>query len=80
MAAQSLWRQEGSPSRSLIELIELDLAQVEPSVAGPHQPHQRQSLAAAGASFHQHVKGEAGQQFFAPSFDAPLTLTITVLR
>lgn len=73
MAAQSLWRQEGEPEPQFDELIELDLAQVEPSVAGPHQPHQRQSLAAAGASFHQHVKGEAGQQFFAPSFDAPLT-------
>ncbi|WP_017253817.1 aconitase family protein, partial [Pseudomonas tolaasii] len=45
MAAQNLWRREGAPQPQFDELIELDLAQVEPSVAGPHQPHQRQSLA-----------------------------------
>ncbi|MCS4251483.1 aconitate hydratase AcnA [Pseudomonas sp. BIGb0164] len=73
MAAQSLWRQAGEPEPQFDELIELDLAQVEPSVAGPHQPHQRQSLAGAGASFHRHVQGEPGQQFFEPSFEAPLT-------
>ena len=73
MAAQSLWRQAGEPEPQFDELIELDLARIEPSVAGPHQPHQRQSLAQAGASFHQHVHAEAGQQFFEPSFEAPLT-------
>lgn len=71
MAAQSLWRQAVEPQFD--ELIELDLAAVEPSVAGPHQPHQRQSLANAAASFHQHVQMDAGQQFFEPSFAAPLT-------
>lgn len=73
MAAQNLWRQEEAPQPQFDELIELDLAQVEPSVAGPHQPHQRQSLANAAASFHRHVQGEPGQQFFEPSFDAPLS-------
>ena len=71
MAAQSLWRQAVEPQFD--ELIELNLAEVEPSVAGPHQPHQRQSLANAAASFHQHVQMETGQQFFEPSFAAPLT-------
>jgi aconitate hydratase len=73
MAAQSLWRHENDPEPQFDELIELDLALVEPSVAGPHQPHQRQSLANAGASFHQGVTGDPGQRFFEPSFDVPLT-------
>lgn len=71
MAAQSLWRQAVEPRFD--ELIELNLAEVEPSVAGPHQPHQRQSLANAAASFHQHVQMQSGQQFFEPSFAASLT-------
>ncbi|WP_395607931.1 aconitate hydratase AcnA [Pseudomonas sp. B22129] len=73
MAAQSLWRREGELQPQFDELIELDLAQVEPSVAGPHQPHQRQPLANAAASFYQQVQAESGQQFFEPAFDAPLT-------
>ncbi|MGY2401807.1 aconitate hydratase AcnA [Pseudomonas sp. SDO5271_S396] len=73
MAAQALWRQDDAPQPQFDELIELDLASVEPSVAGPHQPHQRQSLAQAAASFHRHVQGEPGRQFIQPGFNAPLT-------
>jgi len=72
MSAQSLWRRDDDPEPVFDELIELDLAQVEPSVAGPHQPHQRQSLAQAGASFHQHVCAQK-QDFFEPSFQVPIT-------
>jgi aconitate hydratase A / 2-methylisocitrate dehydratase len=72
MSAQSLWRRDDDPEPVFDELIELDLAQVEPSVAGPHQPHQRQSLAHAGASFHQHVSAQK-QDFFEPSFQVPIT-------
>jgi aconitate hydratase len=62
------------------ELIELDLASIEPSVAGPHQPHQRQKLSDAAASFRREVMGggnliagPAPQSFFEPSFLQPIT-------
>ncbi|MDU9394673.1 aconitate hydratase AcnA [Pseudomonas sp. zfem002] len=75
MKAQPLWRRDDLPEPQFDELIELDLASLEPSVAGPHQPHQRQSLADAGASFRKAVlggegliAGPAAQSFFEPSF------------
>lgn len=58
MDVQKLWRRSDAPEPMFTDLIELDLATLEPSVAGPHQPHQRQPLAQAGASFDQHVLGE----------------------
>ncbi|NWA03449.1 aconitate hydratase AcnA [Pseudomonas gingeri] len=72
MAAQSLWRRESDAEPQFDELIELDLATVEPSVAGPHQPHQRQSLATAAASFHQQIPTDTEQRFFEASFDVPI--------
>ncbi|OAI92807.1 aconitate hydratase AcnA [Pseudomonas putida] len=75
MKAQPLWRRDDLPEPQFDELIELDLASLEPSVAGPHQPHQRQPLSAAGASFREEVlggegliAGPAAQAFFEPSF------------
>ncbi|MEE1925192.1 aconitate hydratase AcnA [Pseudomonas sp. 148P] len=75
MTAQPLWRRDDLPEPQFDELIELDLASLEPSVAGPHQPHQRQPLSAAGASFREEVlggegliAGPAAQTFFEPSF------------
>mgnify|MGYP003582366129 FL=1 len=80
MKAQPLWRQDHLPEPQFDELIELDLASLEPSVAGPHQPHQRQSLSAAGASFRREVLGGEGliagpatQEFFEPSFGEPIS-------
>ncbi|MGY2292496.1 aconitate hydratase AcnA [Pseudomonas sp. SDO528_S397] len=72
MSAQSLWRQPHDPQPQFDELIELDLAAIEPSVAGPHQPHQRQSLAQAGASFQQQITQER-EAFFEPSFGVPIS-------
>ena len=75
MTAQPLWRRNHLPEPQFDELIELDLASLEPSVAGPHQPHQRQPLSAASASFRDEVlggegliAGPAGPTFFEPSF------------
>ncbi|TDF77697.1 aconitate hydratase AcnA [Pseudomonas sp. H9] len=77
MRAQPLWRHEHLAEPQFDELIELDLAAVEPCVAGPHQPHQRRSLANAGASFRSEVMGGesliAGQQFFEPSFEQAIS-------
>ncbi|KAF1030409.1 MAG: Aconitate hydratase A [Pseudomonas sp.] len=72
MQAQSLWRRAQAVEPVFDELIELDLAQVEPSVAGPHHPHQRQPLSRAGASFEQHVTADR-EVFFEPSFHEPIS-------
>lgn len=78
METQGLWRRSDAPEPQFAELIELDLASLEPSVAGPHQPHQRQPLALAGKSFEEHVLGNnriastAPDIFEEPSFGEPV--------
>jgi aconitate hydratase len=44
--AQGLWRNGRSPEPSFSDSLELDLASVEPSLAGPKRPQDRVSLAA----------------------------------
>ena len=80
MNAQPLWRRDAMPEPAFDELIELDLASIEPSVAGPHQPHQRQPLSGAAASFRNEVLGgdqrinaPAPVTFFEPSFGESIT-------
>lgn len=80
MSAQPLWRRDELAEPQFDELIELDLASIEASVAGPHQPHQRQKLSNAAASFRNEVMGGANliagpadQTFFEPSFNESIT-------
>jgi aconitate hydratase len=80
MSAQPLWRRDGTAEPQFDELIELDLASIEPSVAGPHQPHQRQSLANAAASFREGIMGAnnliagpVAQRFHDPVFNESIT-------
>jgi len=78
LRAQGLWRDQTSAQPVFSELIELDLASLEPSVAGPHQPHQRQPLALAGASFQQAlgaplIASSSPGLFTSPAFDQPLS-------
>lgn len=56
MEAQPYWRDE-QHEPDFDELIEIDLATVEPSMAGPYQPHQKRSLSQVPASFRQEVLG-----------------------
>ncbi|AOB32544.1 aconitate hydratase [Bordetella sp. H567] len=51
LQVQGLWRRDDMPEPRFDAVIPLDLATVQRSVAGPHQPHERQPLARAGASF-----------------------------
>jgi aconitate hydratase len=51
LTAQGLWRRDDMPEPRFDEVIALDLATVQRSVAGPHQPHERRPLAGAPASF-----------------------------
>ncbi|MFJ4458373.1 aconitate hydratase AcnA [Pseudomonas sp. NPDC089392] len=80
MHAQNLHRRDDLPEPQFDELIELDLASIEPSVAGPYQPHQRQPLSHSGASFQEQVlgggnliAGPKAEQFFEPSFGTPIS-------
>jgi aconitate hydratase len=49
--AQGLFAESGTPDAAYNEVIELDLATVEPSLAGPKRPQDRVSLATAKAKF-----------------------------
>ncbi len=49
--AQGLWRDATSPEPLFTDVLDLDLATVEPSLAGPKRPQDRVSLAGAGAAF-----------------------------
>ncbi|MDH0705436.1 aconitate hydratase AcnA [Pseudomonas sp. GD03862] len=80
MHVQGLYRRDDLPEPQFDELIELDLASIEPSVAGPYQPHQRQPLSASGPSFKQEVLGGGNliagpqpEQFLEPSFGEPIS-------
>ena len=57
--AQGLFRVDGTEIPEFSELLELDLATVEPSVAGPKRPQDRVSLPGVWESFHQVFHPEA---------------------
>jgi aconitate hydratase len=50
---QGLWHDESSPEPSFSDLIELDLGEVVPSIAGPKRPQDRVSLSDAQHAFHR---------------------------
>ena len=49
--AQGMWRDTNSPDPVFTATLELDLAEVRPSLAGPKRPQDRVSLEDIGASF-----------------------------
>ncbi|MBW8336371.1 aconitate hydratase AcnA [Stutzerimonas stutzeri] len=49
--AQGMWRDTNSPDPVFTATLELDLAQVQPSVAGPKRPQDRVTLGDIGANF-----------------------------
>lgn len=54
LEAQGLWRHDTLPEPQFAKCLEIDLTRIEPSVAGPHQPHQRHSLSQLPVSYQQH--------------------------
>jgi aconitate hydratase len=50
---QGLWHDENSPEPTFSDLIELDLGEVVPSLAGPKRPQDRVSLSDAQGAFHR---------------------------
>jgi aconitase (EC 4.2.1.3) len=55
--AQGMWREAGSPDPVFTDTLELDLATVEPSLAGPKRPQDRVALSAVATSFARDVVG-----------------------
>jgi len=51
--AQGMFRKAGTPDADYADRLELDLALVEPSIAGPRRPQDRVTLRQARASFEQ---------------------------
>ncbi len=49
--AQGMWRDTSSPDPLFTATLELDLSEVQPSLAGPNRPQDRVSLGDIGASF-----------------------------
>ncbi|MFI7132535.1 aconitate hydratase AcnA [Nonomuraea sp. NPDC050153] len=74
---QGLWLDPSAPEPVFSEYIELDLATVVPSIAGPKRPQDRIALSAAKATWRHDVQNyvsddvdEEGEESF-PASDAP---------
>jgi aconitate hydratase len=69
--AQGLWRDAGTPVPGYTGVIEIDLAGVEPCVAGPKRPHERVPLSQAPAAFRS-AHGVNGKKVSVPGADYQL--------
>src|SRR5690606_7210601 len=55
--AQGLWHDADSEAPTFSDTIELDLSEIEPSIAGPKRPQDRIPLADAQEAFRQALSG-----------------------
>jgi aconitate hydratase len=60
--AQGLWRINGAPAADYTDVVELDLATVEPSLAGPKRPQDRVPLTKAKSVYQGSVKKMAEER------------------
>ena len=58
--AQGMWRDAGSPDPEFTDTLELDIASVEPSLAGPKRPQDRIPLSRAAPAFAAAESGLGG--------------------
>ena len=76
---QGMFHDEKTPEAEYSELLTLDLATVEPSLAGPKRPQDRVVLSQAGESFHKAlpslIKPKAAAKAAAPSHGMNKTTT-----
>jgi len=54
--AQGLWREDGQVEAEYTDILELDLADIKPSIAGPKRPQDRILLSAAKQTFLRHLQ------------------------
>ena len=50
---QGMWRRDDDPDADYTDVLELDMGEVEPSLAGPKRPHDRVPLKSADTMFEQ---------------------------
>lgn len=60
--AQGFWRDDATPDAQYSSVLELDLATVEPSLAGPKRPQDRLALGEVAPAFHKLQQTEAAQR------------------
>jgi aconitate hydratase len=60
--AQGLWREDGQPEAEYTDILELDMGQVKPSIAGPKRPQDRILLADAKAAFLKQLQPVAAER------------------
>lgn len=53
---QGLWREDGQPDALYTDTLELDMASVEPCIAGPKRPQDRIELKVANKVFGEHLE------------------------
>ncbi|MCZ6537135.1 MAG: aconitate hydratase AcnA [Gammaproteobacteria bacterium] len=62
--AQGLWREDGQPDADYSDILELDIASVEPCIAGPKRPQDRITLKSAATAFQDHLAKEiSGREY-----------------
>ncbi|KAA5607119.1 aconitate hydratase AcnA [Roseospira marina] len=59
--AQGMWRDDAAPEPVYTDTLELDLGDVEPSLAGPRRPQDRIALSGAAGAFAEALKDMAAQ-------------------
>ncbi len=70
--AQGLWRDERTPDPVFTDTLSLDLATVEPSLAGPRRPQDRVALVDVAASFATELPKLAGAGGAKPNRSVPV--------
>ncbi|HET7455539.1 MAG TPA: aconitate hydratase, partial [Solirubrobacterales bacterium] len=72
---QGMWHHESSPDPVFSDLLELDLGDVEPSLAGPKRPQDRVPLAQAKGAFLEalaELEPDAVEELVSPSDEASM--------
>ena len=59
--AQGMWRDADAPDPLFTDTLELDIGEVEPSLAGPKRPQDRILLSAAAPAFEEALEGTFGR-------------------
>ncbi len=67
--AQGMFREDGDPDADYSDTLELDMGDVEPSIAGPKRPQDRIALSAARTVIGEHLARYADERAGAPSRD-----------
>jgi len=78
--AQGLWRDDSTPDPVFTDTLELDLATVEPSLAGPRRPQDRVPLSGVAKSFAAELPKLAGAAGVKPGRAVPVAGTNYALK